>query len=51
MIDEVSYGPKKANNATKAFVYLGGKSIFRKFLSDLKLSFKKYVINMFLIEN
>ena len=49
MNDEASYGSRKFNNSGKAFVYLGGKSIFRKFLTDLKASFKKYVINVGLI--
>lgn len=46
MIDEVSYGSKKPNPGSKNFVYLGGKTIFRKFLADLKASFKKYTINI-----
>ena len=47
MIDEVSYGSKKPNPGSKNFVYLGGKTIFRKFLADLKASFKKYTIKIF----
>ena len=30
--------------ASKNLVYLGGKSLFRKFLSELKVAIKKYVI-------
>lgn len=42
MIEEMVHIPKKTN--TKALVYLGGKSIFRKFLVELKSAFKKYLL-------
>jgi hypothetical protein len=45
MIDDIGHSAKKtANNHNKALVYLGGKSIFRKFLIELKTALKKYVI-------
>lgn len=44
MIEDMTHYSKKSNN--KALVYLGGKSVFRKFLSELKASFKKYIITL-----
>lgn len=44
MIDELGHAVKKSSS--KAFVYLGGKSIFRKFLLELKASFRKYNISI-----
>jgi hypothetical protein len=43
MIDEVGQSAKKGNHS-KALVYLGGKSIFRKFLIELKSALKQYTI-------
>lgn len=34
----------------KALVYLGGKSVFRKFLLELKSALRKYTINTFVPE-
>ena len=47
MMEEMGYQAKRNHNANnaKAVVYLGGKSLFRKFLLDLKQAFKKYHIN------
>lgn len=47
IIEEMNYQPKKNHNASnvKALVYLGGKSLFRKFLNELKNSFKKYQVS------
>lgn len=44
MIDELGHAVKKSSS--KAFVYLGGKSIFRKFLLELKAAFRKYNISI-----
>lgn len=43
----MGYQPKRNQNANnaKAVVYLGGKSLFRKFLLEIKQAFKKYQIN------
>lgn len=48
MMDEIGYQPRKNHNATnvKALVHLGGKSLFRKFLMEVKTAFKKYIINV-----
>lgn len=44
----MNYQPKKNHNApnAKALVHLGGKSLFRKFLGELKAAFKKYIIKI-----
>lgn len=46
MIDEMGYHPRKNHNApnAKALVHLGGKSLFRKFLLEIKTAFKKYTV-------
>jgi hypothetical protein len=42
MVDETS----QPRRNTKAIVYLGGKSLFRKFLIELKEAFKKFVTSV-----
>ncbi len=43
MVDEYGVSNKKGPQS-KALVYLGGKSIFRKFLIELKCSLKQYSV-------
>ena len=43
MVDDVGFSGKKGNQS-KALVYLGGKSIFRKFLIELKSALKQYTV-------
>ena len=44
---EEAYHSKRnhSSNNAKAVVYLGGKSVFRKFLLELKQTFRKYQLN------
>jgi hypothetical protein len=48
MMDEVGYQPRKNHNApnAKALVHLGGKSLFRKFLIEIKTALRKYTISL-----
>ena len=46
MVDEVGQSAKKGAHS-KALVYLGGKSIFRKFLLELKSALKQYSITTY----
>lgn len=47
LIDEMTHvrKPSCGNPNPKPLVYLGGKSLFRKFLIELKLAFRRYCIS------
>lgn len=41
----MGYGPRKNHNQNKSVVHLGGKSLFRKFLLELKNAIRKYSVS------
>jgi hypothetical protein len=46
MVEETGVGIGTSAKKGKALVYLGGKSVFRKFLLELKAALRRYTITI-----